>query len=220
MYSAIQPKTRPLFIHAVAFAALALVPGTAGAQANTQRGATLGGLAGAVAGGLIGDNNGEAGAGAAIGGVIGAVTGGLLGNASDKERVAYQQQQYYQQQQQVIQAQSSVTINEVVSMSRTGLSDSVIINHIQQRGVQRELQVPDIIALHQQGVRENVISAMQQAQVGAQRVARAPVVLEQIVAPAPVIIQEHYVDPYYAPRHHYYHRRPAHHYHHGFHARF
>ena len=189
------------------------------AQANTQRGATLGGLAGAVAGGLIGDNNGEAGAGAAIGGVIGAVTGGLLGNASDKEQAAYQQQRYYQQQQHVIQAQTSVSVADVVSMSRNGLSDSVIINQIQQRGVQRQLQVPEIIAMHQQGVRETVITAMQQAPVGEQRVARAPVVQQPIIRPAPVIVEEHYVIPEYAPRRHYFHPRPYHR-HHGFHVRF
>ena len=70
------------------------LPVVAKGQANTQRGAAVGGLAGAIAGGLIGDNNGEAGAGAAIGGVIGAVTGGLIGNASDKEAEFNRQQAY------------------------------------------------------------------------------------------------------------------------------
>jgi outer membrane lipoprotein SlyB len=210
----------PSIIGALAMGILVMVPVTARAQANTQRGAVLGGLAGAVTGGLIGNNNGKAGAGAAIGGVVGAVTGGVLGNASDKERAAYQQQQYYQQQQQAIQAQASVSVADVVSMTRSGLSDSVIVNHIQQRGVQRQLQVPDIIALHQQGVRENVITSMQQAQVGPQRVARTPIVREQIVG-RPVIVEEHIVVPAYAPRHHFYHHRPhRHHHHHGIHFRF
>jgi len=189
-----------------------LLPSTASAQANTQRGATLGGLAGAVAGGLIGDNNGEAGAGAAIGGLIGAVTGGVLGNAADKEQAAYQQQQYYlQQQQQAAAIQTSVTVADVISMSRSGLSDSVIINQIQQRGVQQQLQVPDIISLHQQGVRESVITAMQQAPLGAARATRTPqVVRERIVTPAPVVIEEHYLVPHYSPpRLHYRHGIPV-----------
>ena len=200
----------------VAFTVLAAIlisPLSVHGQTGTQRGATLGGLAGAVAGGLIGDHNDEAGAGAAIGGILGAVAGGVLGNASDKERVAYQQQQYYQQhQQQAVQVQSAVSVADVVSMSRSGLSDSVIINQIQQRGVQRQLQVPDIIALHQQGVRESVITSMQQASIGPQAIATAPptVIRERVVAPTPVIVEEHYVVPRYAPpragRYRHYHR--------------
>ena len=72
-------------IPAVTLLAL-IVPSTVFAQAQTKRGAAVGGLAGAVVGGLIGDKNNEAGAGAAIGGVLGAVTGGVLGNAADQSR--------------------------------------------------------------------------------------------------------------------------------------
>lgn len=178
-------------------------------RVNQTRGATIGGLGGAVAGALIGDNNGEAGAGAAIGGVIGAVAGGILGNASDKEVAARQQQQiYYQQQQQAAVVQSAVSINDVVSMSRSGLSEGVIINQIGQRGVQTELRVPDIIALHQQGVSENVISAMQSARIGSQTVARAP--QQTIITQSPVIVEEHYVVPHYAPPRVYYRPVPVH----------
>ena len=201
---------------------VSLAPLVAGAQVNQQRGATLGGLAGAVAGGLIGDHNNEAGAGAAIGGVVGAVAGGLLGNAADKESALNRRQQIYQQQQQqYAQLQSAVSLADVISMSRSGLSDSVIINQLNQRGVQQTLQVPDIIALHQQGVSETVITSMQQAPLGTQRVARAPQgVPQQVIHPAPVIVQEHYVLPHYAPPHYYHYRRPPVHHHHGFHIRF
>lgn len=185
-------------------------------RVNQQRGATLGGIAGAVAGGLIGDNNGEAGAGAAIGGVLGAVTGGILGNAADKETtyqrqqnaVARQQNAYAQQQQVAVVNQSAVSIGDVVSMSRSGLSDSVIINQIQTRGVLTQPQVADIISLHQQGVSETVITTMQTAPTGPQRVARAAPQTTYIApAPASVIIEERVVLPYYEPpRRHYYHR--------------
>lgn len=209
---------------AAAFLAAVLFgPVAANGQGGTQRGATWGGLAGAVAGGLIGDHNDNAGAGAAIGGIIGAVSGGILGNAADKERAAYQNQQYYQQQQQqIIQTQGAVSVTDVISMSRSGLSDSVIVNQIQQRGVIQELQVPDIIALHQQGVRENVITAMQRASIGSQAVAAGPqtVYRERVLTPAPVIVEEHYVVPHYGPpRPLYYHRVPRYH-HHGIHVRF
>tara|TARA_R110002049_G_scaffold2750_4_gene22015 strand:- start:208825 stop:209499 length:675 start_codon:yes stop_codon:yes gene_type:complete len=198
---------------------------TASAQVGKQRGATLGGLAGAVAGGLIGDNNGEAGAGAVIGGLVGAVTGGVLGDAADKENAIRNQQYYYQQQQQQIaQVQSAVTINDVVNMSRSGLSDQVILNQVHQRGFAQQLRVPDIIGLHQQGVSESVISALQSAPAAGQTVARPivtpvqpPVVYEHVTTP--IIVREHHVVPHYAPPHHYYrsrHHRPSS----SFHLRF
>ncbi len=199
-----------------------LIPVVSVAQ-QTQRGVALGAIGGAIAGGLIGDHNNKAGAGAAIGGALGAVAGGVLGNASDKERAAAQQRYYYDQQQrqsyqiqqQVIQTQSAVSTNDVVAMSRSGLSESVIINQIQQRGVQQQLQVADIIALHQQGVTEPVIAMMQQARVGsAPMVVASPPV--QYVTPAPVIVEQHYVVPHYAPPSRHYHRAvPVRHYHHG-----
>lgn len=221
--------TRFLKTHAilrcVAIATACLVPLAASAQVQQQRGATLGGLTGAVAGALIGDKNGEAGAGAAIGGVVGAVTGGLLGNAADKEAALIQQERMYQQQelqqQQFAVTQSAVSPTDVINMTRSGLSDSVIINQINQRGVQQTLQVPDIISLHQQGVHELVITAMQQAPTGAQRVARAPTpIAQRVIAPAPVIVEEHYLIPHYAPPRYHYRRPPIHHHHHGFHIRF
>lgn len=215
---------RLTFLTATVAMTTALSPSVSNAQfgspsANQQRGVVTGGIAGAVAGGLIGDNNGEAGAGAAIGGVLGAVAGGIFGNARDKE-VRYQQnqQQYVQQQQQAVVAQSSVSIADIVSMSRNGLSETVIINQIQTRGVLAQPQVSDIIAMHQQGVNERIISAMQQAPTGEQRVAQAtrpaPVAVQRVYTPAPVYVEEHVVLPHYpTPVYHHYHgyrggRRP------------
>ena len=134
------------------------------AQGNTQRGATVGGIAGAVAGAAIGDHNGETGAGAAIGGIIGAFAGGLLGNAEDKQQAYQNQRQYQQSQRQLYEYQrTAVSSQDVIAMTRHGLSEQVIINQIQQRGVETQPQVADIIALHQQGVSENIITVMQQA---------------------------------------------------------
>lgn len=202
----------------VLFGMLGLVAAVANAQVQTQRGATLGGLAGAVAGGLIGDHNNEAGAGAAIGGVVGAVAGGFLGNAADKQAAIDHQrqlqlQQQWQQQQQV-RLLSSVSVDDVVAMSQSGLSDKVIINQINQRGVKRAIQVADIISLHDQGVSEPVITALQQAPTSTQRVARVPQTTRTIVTPAPVIVEEHYVLPHYPPPRYRYYRRPHHHHHH------
>lgn len=180
------------------------------AQNNTQRGATLGGITGAIAGAIIGDNNGEAGAGAAIGGALGVVAGGMLGNASDKD-VAYRNHQYARQQQYQAQqrmaattyvpqaATGAVSFSDVIAMSRSGVSPNVILNQISTRGVQRQPTVSDIISLHEQGVSEMVISAMQQAPVGNQLPAGNAVQSTTIVE-TPVFIEPRPV--HYHHRHH------------------
>lgn len=211
----------------VVVALLIAIPSSAKAQHNTQRGATFGGITGAIAGAIIGDNNNEAGAGAAIGGAIGAVAGGLLGNASDKDN-ALRQQQYYQSRQQYAtsayaspQPLGAVSFADVISMSRSGVGDNVILNQIQTRGVQRQPVVSDIISLHQQGVSETVIGAMQQAPTASQ-LAAAPVAAPRpTIVESPVIVQPRirtYGVPVYhgyPHRGHVYRARPGYHIHYG-----
>lgn len=162
---------------------LALVTQPLFAQTGAQKGAVLGGVGGAVLGGIIGHQNNETPEGALIGGAVGAVAGGLLGNARDKqlERESYYQQQqwnqYHAHQNQyrnynsyrtipgrttVVPAQG-VNIADILSMTRNGVGESVIVNHIYTTGVQRRIDTNEIIMLHQQGVTENIINAMQQA---------------------------------------------------------
>ncbi len=160
--------------------ALILVAQTAQAQTGTRDGAVLGGVGGAVIGGIIGHQNDETPEGALIGGAVGAVAGGLIGNARDKaERDRYyqmQQQQQWNQQRHThyntyrstptrttTVVPAGVTIADVLSMTRNGVSESVIVNHIYTTGVQRRIDTNEIIMLHQQGVSENVINALQQA---------------------------------------------------------
>ncbi|TWT73194.1 glycine zipper domain-containing protein [Allorhodopirellula solitaria] len=220
----IPSRTRRLGCIAVAGVCLAVGSApSAQAQNNTQRGATLGGLTGAIAGAIIGENNDEAGAGAAIGGAIGVVAGGLLGNANDKD-AAYQSQQYAQQRQ--IQQQQmatttytpqtvptgAVSYSDVIAMCRSGVSQTVIMNQISTRGLQRRPAVSDIISLHEQGVNETIISAMQQAPLASQitggnttsttTVVETPV----YVTPPPQTIHVHrrYRGPVYRGRPYYY----------------
>ncbi|MCM2371402.1 glycine zipper domain-containing protein [Aporhodopirellula aestuarii] len=200
---------------------------TARAQNNTQRGATLGGITGAIAGAIIGENNDEAGAGAAIGGAIGVVAGGLLGNAKDKD-IAYQNQ-YYRSQPYPTQygtttnvyAQpvptGAVSFSDVIAMSRSGVGESVILNQIATRGVQRRPVVSDIISLHQQGVSEHVISAMQQAPVGAGETIVAQPPTRIVETPVYVTPRPYPVPVYDHHRHHgpVYRARPSYHIHYG-----
>jgi hypothetical protein len=164
-----------------------------------ERGAVVGGVGGALAGAAIGKNNGDTGKGALIGGALGLVTGTLIGDSMDQDR--YRQQVV--QQQQLVQMSRAVSTYDVVNMCRSGVGDQVIIAHIQTNGVQRRLEVNDIIALHQQGVSQPVINAMQNAAMPsyAPTVVAAP-------QPATVIVKERYVAPpvyYAAPPHYYYH---------------
>lgn len=189
---------------AVTLALATLTSSLAYGQRNTERGAAIGGVAGALAGAAIGKHNRETAAGALIGGAVGLVTGAAIGNARDGqiERMRVEEQMRWQA------ASRSISIQDVISMSQSGVADGVIINQIQQYGVQRRLEVSDVIAMHQQGVSESVISMMQRAPLGAAPRYRAPV-----VRPAPVIVEEHYYEPpvYYARPtyyHHYYHHHP------------
>ena len=143
----------------------------------------IGGLAGAGIGAAAGEDSGDAVPGALIGGAIGLITGSAVGDGIDERN--YRQQAYQQavvQQQAQLQAQA-VTMADVVSMTQAGLSDTVIVNHIQTHGVAHRLNASDLIVLKQQGVSDAVLSAMQSIP--------APTVVPQPV-PAPVIVEEHY----------------------------
>jgi len=185
---------------------------SAHAQYNTERGAVIGGLGGALAGAAIGKHNGETAGGALIGGAAGLLGGALIGSSVDAEqsRQRYYQQQY--QQQVIAQNSQAVTISEVLSMTKSGVSDAVIVNHINQQGVQQRLEVSDVILLHREGVSEPVLTALQRARVGGTTVYAAPA----RVYSQPVIVHDyHYVPAYpvYAP--HYYHHPHHGHYHSG-----
>lgn len=202
------------------------------AQFHKQRGATVGGLTGAIAGSLIGDNNGSAGAGAVIGGVVGAVTGGLIGDARD-------QQEWVERRREMVRNSApigsvpyprsettnlGVTTADVLEMSQAGLSDQIIINQIEQRGIGRPVTAREIIALHQRGVRDPVLQALQQAQVLTSRINpnRSRSSRSNYYTPVPTTTtiwmsspQRNYCPPYYQPRYYY---RPNTNF--GFHFRF
>lgn len=175
------------------------------AQSYRNQDAAVGGLAGAVIGGIIGHQNDETPEGALIGGAVGAIAGGLLGNNKDQQtqrhRYYHQQarhQNYRYQQQRVARA---VTINDVVNMSRSGLADSVIVNQIRTNGVADHVGTHQIISMHNNGVSEHVITAMQEAP----RAGMAPtetVVVHNPATTRPVIVRKevHVVPrPVYAP---------------------
>ena len=190
------------FVAATAALTLLWAP-IASAQTNSQRDAVIGGVAGAIIGGIAGNQNDETPEGIAIGGVAGAIAGHVIGKTKDRhleEQYHYQQQaaQAVQQQQylEAQQFQKAISIQDAISLSNSGVSQQLIINQIHKNGVQQEIGVSEILALHQNGVSELVINEMQQAAIGAPV---APAVIAQppavVVAPAPVVVPRPVVVP-------------------------
>lgn len=173
-------------------------------QSYRNQDAAVGGIAGAVIGGIIGHQNDETPEGALIGGAVGAIAGSILGDAKDQQvaqRRYYQHQAYHQQQQAQRAMGRAVSITDAVAMSRSGLSESVIINQIRQNGVLDHIGTHEIISMHNNGVSERVITAMQSAPRAGNTAASVPastVVVERTVAPRPVVVHQEYVVP--APR--------------------
>lgn len=160
-----------------------------------DHGAALGGVAGGLTGAALGNSSGNALGGALLGTAVGALAGSAIGDSMDAE---------VERRQALIEARTgrrmagAVTINDVQTLTKSGLSEDVIVNHIEANGVATPLTPREIIQLHESGVSENVINAMQRAasySVAAVPVRQAP----------PVIIEETYVvPPYWHSRPYYY----------------
>lgn len=169
------------------------------AQTRTQQNTVKGGIAGAILGGIIGHQNDETGGGVAIGAALGALSGNAISRSQDQ--AAYRQQQALALQQQQTQQQlaRSVSLDDAITMTRSGMSDNLIINQIRNGGVQQQVGVREVITLHQNGVSEPVIQALQAAEVGGAQTRPTysqPVVVRQapqvVVQPVPVMPVWHY----------------------------
>ncbi len=168
---------------------------------HTDRGALVGGLLGAGTGAVIGNAVGDPLAGAAIGTGVGALSGAAIGAGMDEVEAKNRAQIQAVMGQQV--AATAVTMQDVIAMTRGGVDEQLIVNHIQAHGSARPLSPGDLIALKQAGVTPNVISALQNTPPRAMAV--TPVAYAA-PAPPPVIVEEvYYGPPCYPcyPRHHY-----------------
>ena len=166
---------------------------------NRDRGFGVGALVGALTGGAIGHNNGQTAEGALIGGAVGALTGAAIGDSVDTD-IARNNAIYDQRL--ASQLSQAVSVQDVLTMSQSRLSDSVIVTHIRTHGVAARPQANDLILMSNAGVSEAVIGAMQTAPLA-------------VAAPAPppayrnVIVREHYYAPpvYAVPVAPYWHHR-------------
>src|SRR5687767_11100244 len=141
-----------------------------------DRGALVGGLTGAAIGGAIGEDSGNALPGALIGSAVGAVTGGAIGDSIDADLARSKAEVEARMGRQM---SGAVSPDDVVAMTRAGLSEDVIATHIRANGVAQVPQVNDLIYLRNQGVGDYVIKAMQQAPPAGAAVAYGPVPREQ-----------------------------------------
>jgi hypothetical protein len=119
-------------------------------MSNTEAGAGAGGLIGAGTGALIGHATGHTAGGAIIGAGVGALTGGLIGHSEDEaEKKAA-----------AARAARTLGLTDIVQMSQSGVSDSVIIAQIRSSRSVYRLSTNDTIWLQQQGVRDSVVREM------------------------------------------------------------
>ena len=137
---------------------------------HQYRGGLIGGGAGSLIGAAIGATDGKPLEGAAIGGAIGSTIGSLEGRQVDQENMAYQR---------AVNAQAT-HIDQVVQMTRSGLSEEVIINQIRSTGIAARPSHEQLIYLKNSGVSDRVISAMQGAGSRRFEPAYAPAVVEHV----------------------------------------
>ena len=157
----------------------------------------LGGVFGAGTGALIGAATGHAAAGAAIGAGAGALAGAAIGHSQDETDKRNRELIAQQLGRQV--SPGAVTPNDVIAMTRAGVNEELILNHIRAHGMAAPLQPQDLIALQQQGISSRVIATMQACPP---QVPQPQAVIVGQPAPPPVVVG---VDPYWGPR--YYPRR-------------
>jgi hypothetical protein len=165
-----------------------------------DRGAGLGALGGAGVGAIVGNAVGNTAGGALIGAGVGALGGAAVGSAIDDVQAQNRAEIAAQMGRQV--QVGAATMEEVVAMTRSGVSPHLIQNYVRTSGVARPVNAQDVIYLHQNGVGADVIAVMQ-----APPAPVVPVMVAQV--PPPVIVEHHYPPDYCGPHwdFHHHHRR-------------
>jgi hypothetical protein len=154
-----------------------------------DRGALVGGVGGAGVGALVGNAVGHPAVGALVGAGVGAASGAAIGSSIDQAE-ARNRAQIEARLGRPVQP-GAVNVGEVVSMSRAGVAEDLMITHIQTHGMAAPLQSNDLILLQQQGVSPRVVQAMQTPPVMAPRPVVVPAGPQPVMYVAP--------PPYYGP---------------------
>ncbi len=137
----------------------------------------------------MGNAVGHPGVGALVGAGVGAASGAAIGGSIDQAEARNRALIESRLGRPV--APGAVNVGDVISMSRAGVPEDVMVTHIQTHGLAAPLQSNDLILLQQQGVSPRVVQSMQAPPV----MASPPVVVP--AGPQPVM----YVapPPYYGP---------------------
>jgi hypothetical protein len=147
------------------------------AMNHTEEGAAAGGVIGAGAGAVAGSLARAPVAGALIGGATGALVGGAVGHAHDKA-----------EQQAVAARMTALSLNDIVYMTQSHVSDAVIINQIRASGALYRLTANDIAYLKSQGVSDAVVTEMQATAYPRRVYTGAPVYVVDPPPPPPVAV--------------------------------
>jgi surface antigen len=155
---------------------------------NTEKDGLVGAGAGAGAMALLTRGNPVA---TAVGGLFGGVVGASIGNGQDRMENRDKAITQAQANAAAYAAAHQMSLQDIVQMSQTGISDTLIIRQMDSTGSVFDLRPVDIQYLHDQRVSDQVIAAMQ-ARRYPRTVVAAPPGPPAYVAPPPgtVVIVE------------------------------
>ncbi|MCH9630127.1 MAG: hypothetical protein S4CHLAM37_01200 [Chlamydiia bacterium] len=142
-------KSKPV-IFAIVIGAIALTS----CESKTGTGALVGGGVGAGAGALIGG-----GKGALIGGAVGVVGGAIVGHLLSEDEHKEVQKQNPRTAQRVERGEP-LSVNDIISLHKSGLGDRKIMDLIDKTGSTYELSTSNVHRLERAGVSDRVINYM------------------------------------------------------------
>lgn len=202
---------RPLSIHCVARGLLMFL-GIACAgchpQTHTERNALVGSAAGALLGGVIGHQSDNTADGAVLGAMAGGLTGAVIGDAQDERDRAIAHASY-------VESAKAVTNFDLIRMTKSGVSDEVIINTVKTQGGRIDLSPDAVIELKANGVSDRIVVEIQQAAQS-----QAPPETVAVTPPPGIVIVHPVAVGVGYDHHHHHHRRHWHRPRTGFHFRY
>ena len=124
---------------------------------NTEKDGLMGAGAGAATGALLTRGNPV---GAAVGGLFGGLVGASIGSSQDRVDDRNKAIAQAQANAAANAARNQMSLQDIIQMSQTGVSDAIIIRQMDSTGSVFNLTSSDIQYLHDQRVSDQVISAM------------------------------------------------------------
>ena len=143
-----------------------------------ELGTSHGAIVGAVTGATLGNQYDNPLGGAIVGATGGAIAGNLIGQTMENRQTAYEQKfradQQLSRERIKRRIQNAITIEDVIKLAAADVSDDVIINEIEVKGIAFPLTTDQIIHLSDENVSSNVIKAYQAAVVNSDRTTGSP----------------------------------------------